>query len=42
LDFTSTKYGGDQVHGFIEILDPQNLGKVTKITFLTYSLKIYG
>jgi len=34
LDFTITKYGDDQIHGFIGFLDPQNLGKDTKIISL--------
>jgi len=34
LDFTITKYGDDQIHVFIRFLDPQNLGKDTKIISL--------
>ena len=31
-----TKYGDDQIHGFIRFLDPQNLGKDNKIISLTH------
>jgi len=34
LNFTITKYGDNQIHGFIRLIDPQNLGKDTKIISL--------
>ena len=34
LDFSITKYGDDQIHGFIRFLDPKNPGKDTKIISL--------
>ena len=41
LDFTITKYGDDKIHGFIRFgfLDPQNLGKDTKIIYLVHFLE---
>jgi len=35
MDFTITKYGDDQMYGFIRFLDPKNLHKDTKIISLT-------
>jgi len=39
LDFTITKYGDDQIHGFIRFLDPWSLHEDIKIIFLAHFLE---
>ena len=42
LDFAFTKYVDDQIHGFIGVLDPQNLCKDPNIIFLVHFLGELG
>ena len=42
LDFAITKYVDEQIHGFIGVLDPQNLRKDPNIIFLVHFLGELG